>query len=55
MKTRVIGEIIADRTVDWFEHFSRSKKVDCLCWAAIILAVLYFGPVCFRILARWPS
>jgi hypothetical protein len=25
---------------------------DRLCWAGIVLAVLYFGPVCFRILAR---
>lgn len=27
----------------WFDRF---------CWAGIVLAVIYFGPVCFRILAR---
>ena len=27
----------------WFDRF---------CWAGIVLAVLYFGPVCFRILSR---
>lgn len=26
--------------------------VDCICWAGIVLAIIYFGPVCIRILAR---
>jgi len=52
MKTRVIGEIVADRTEEGIERFLNSRWLERGCWAAVALASLYFLPVIVRLLAR---
>ena len=39
------GEIIADKTLNWFERIIESPWCDRACWIVIILAALYFGPI----------
>ncbi|OPY17090.1 MAG: hypothetical protein A4E74_01533 [Syntrophus sp. PtaB.Bin075] len=37
----------------WDEALLRQEKqLKAVCWAVIVLAVLYFGPVCVGILLR---
>jgi len=52
MKTKVNAEILRDKTLEGLEKFFDGPGLKWFCWAVIILAVLYFGPVCIRILAR---
>jgi len=35
----------------WDETMLRQERIlNRCCWAAIVMAVLYFGPVCLRLL-----
>mgnify|MGYP001565893411 FL=1 len=45
-------EILRDKTLDGLERFFDGSGFKWGCWALIILAVMYFGPVYIRILAR---
>jgi hypothetical protein len=47
--TRVI---LRDKTLEGLDRFFAGSGLELCCWAVIIVAVLYFGPVCIRILAR---
>jgi hypothetical protein len=47
-----ITKIMVANAADWFEWMLDSPWIERVCWAAIGMAVIYFGPVCFRILAR---
>lgn len=52
MKTKVNAEILRDKTLEGLERFFDGSSFKWCCWAAIALAVMYFGPVCIRLLAR---
>ena len=45
-------EIIRDKTIDWIDWLIESPWCERMCWAVIGMAIMYFGPVCFRILTR---
>jgi hypothetical protein len=45
-------DLLRDVIIAGIENSSESKILKGFCWAGIVLAVVYFGPVCFRILAR---
>ena len=45
-------ELLRDKTLDGLERFFDGSGLKWCCWAAIALAVMYFGPVCIRLLAR---
>ena len=45
---RMKAEILADRTLDWFERMIGSPWCDRICWGVIIMAALYFGPIVVR-------
>jgi len=48
----MIREIMRDKTLEGLERFFDGSGLKWCCWAVIVLAVMYFGPVCIRILAR---
>ncbi len=45
-------EILRDKALDGLEKFFDGSGLTWTCWAVIGMAILYFGPVCFQILAR---
>jgi hypothetical protein len=45
-------ELLRDKTIAGFETFLDSKTLKRFCWAAMILAVLYFGSAFARMWAR---
>jgi len=45
-------EILRDKTMAGLERFFDGSGLKWCYWVAIVLAVMYFGPVCIRILAR---
>jgi hypothetical protein len=52
IETLKAAGFIRDKNVDWFERLIESPWCDRACWTVIGMAIMYFGPVCFRILAR---
>ena len=45
-------EILRDKTLDSLERFFAGAGLKLCCWAVIVASILYFAPVCFRIMAR---
>jgi len=52
MKTKVNAENLRDKMLDGLERFFDGSGLKWCCWAVIVLAAMYFGPVCIRLLAR---
>lgn len=52
MKKGIIGEVLRDGMADFADGLFNNPWLDRFCWGVIILAALYFGPVCIGVLLR---
>ncbi len=45
-------ETLRDETLSVLEGFLKNRWFDRACWAVIVIAILYFGPVVIEILIK---
>lgn len=45
-------ELLRDKSLDWLERAFNGPYLKGFCWAAIVVATVYFVPPVVRILAR---